>query len=440
MALALNDVGEVRFGGSDTNGGLWRLTGTGTDYSQQNSPQWAVTDAVANGTTTITSATASFTSAVVGNGAYINGAHYIVVGYTNSTTITVDRNVTTGSGLTLNIGGALASIGKAYSLNVTSSLPLMWYVKRDASNPYVLSTATAGAGGPLSGSNGGVFIGYDTNRSVGNTDTKPIIKAGVNTITWFNSRCTMYNLELDGDGKTGQTLSTNADQFIRCTFKQFTAGSLTSVGSFDYCYATNNSGKVFSGSCSYCVAYANTGTPFGADSCFRCASINNTGATTDGFSFASGGNGVIECCLSYGNGRHGIYLGAASRTCRAKNCILVNNGGYGLEMSANSLGASLNNAYRGNTSGQINKTANQQTIDLYGITLTADPFTNAAGLDFTLNNTAGGGALLRELGLFADLPGLSPANYFDLGPYGRQSTGGGGSTFISRGLQSGGRM
>ncbi len=58
MALSANTVWEVRGAtGAVTNGGGY-VTGSGTtDYSQQPGAQIAVVDAVANGTTTITSAT-----------------------------------------------------------------------------------------------------------------------------------------------------------------------------------------------------------------------------------------------------------------------------------------------------------------------------------------------------------------------------------------------
>ncbi len=49
------------------------------------------------------------------------------------------------------------------------------------------------------------------------------------------------------------------------------------------------------------------------------------------------------------------------------------------------------------------------------ITLTADPFTSAAGGDFSLNSTAGGGALLRALGYPSSFPGVSTSSYRDVG-------------------------
>src|SRR5579862_6029433 len=108
MALPSTTVFEVRPGaGSATNGGGFVPGSSGTDWSQQNGAQYSVADGVANGTTTVTSATANFGTDVVGNIACIGGAWYRIVSRTNATTIVVDRSITTATGLTLNIGGAL---------------------------------------------------------------------------------------------------------------------------------------------------------------------------------------------------------------------------------------------------------------------------------------------------------------------------------------------
>ena len=77
MALPAATVWEVRpTAGSDTNGGGFVAGASGTDYSQQNAANSAgsdisTTDVVATGVATITSATASFTSAIVGNVIYL---------------------------------------------------------------------------------------------------------------------------------------------------------------------------------------------------------------------------------------------------------------------------------------------------------------------------------------------------------------------------------
>src|ERR1041385_4429179 len=113
MSISALTVWEVRpTNGANTNGGGFVSGAAGTDYSQQNAKNTvgnniSTTDAVANGTTTITSATASFTSAIVGNIIYLQGGSgsltagwYQVTTFTNSTTIVVDRTVASGTGIT----------------------------------------------------------------------------------------------------------------------------------------------------------------------------------------------------------------------------------------------------------------------------------------------------------------------------------------------------
>ena len=135
-ALSGSTVLEIRTAGSDTNGGGF-VTGTsGTDMSQFDNKNAtsctscqsatvniSTTDAVTAVSTTVTSATANFSAAIVGNIIYLQGgtgpvtaAWYQVTGFTNSTTITVDRNVIVSTGVTMNIGGALASPGQAAAL------------------------------------------------------------------------------------------------------------------------------------------------------------------------------------------------------------------------------------------------------------------------------------------------------------------------------------
>lgn len=99
MALASTIGWEIRTSGVNTNGGGFKAGASGTDWTQQDSAQYAVTDAVTDGTTTITSASANFGTDVVGNVLYIQGGTgaiaagwYEIITRASSTTITVDRS------------------------------------------------------------------------------------------------------------------------------------------------------------------------------------------------------------------------------------------------------------------------------------------------------------------------------------------------------------
>jgi hypothetical protein len=76
------------------------------------------------------------------------------------------------------------------------------------------------------------------------------------------------------------------------------------------------------------------------------------------------------------------------------------------------------------TSGYQNNFANGVNL----VTLTADPFTNAAGGDFSLNTTAGGGALVRAAGFPGVYPGGTTTGYKDGGAAQHQDSGGGGGS------------
>jgi len=150
---------------------------------------------------------------------------------------------------------------------------------------------------------------------------------------------------------------------------------------------------------------------------------NNTGAASDGISLVSAWlcrNNVI-----YGNGRHGmscvqtytLALGAN----RIVNNIIMNNGGYGIAQPVAQTHGDVPwidyNAFYNNTSG-ARQNVNASPHD---VTLTGDPFTNAAGNDFSLNNVAGAGAACRNAGFPGALPGLAtPLGYADIGVYQHQ--------------------
>lgn len=74
----------------------------------------SVTDAVTNGTTTITSATGGFTAAMVGSVVYLSGPttekFVQVVSRTSANAIVVNTTVAAGTGITLRIGGALKQV------------------------------------------------------------------------------------------------------------------------------------------------------------------------------------------------------------------------------------------------------------------------------------------------------------------------------------------
>ena len=128
----------------------------------------------------------------------------------------------------------------------------------------------------------------------------------------------------------------------------------------------------------------------------RCIIAGNTGAS-DGI-YLSTWPVWIRNCTIYGNGRHGIYDPSYWILNTIVGNIITGNGGYGINaaiMTPSGQDARCDyNAFYNNTSGARN-------IVLAGdhdVTLTGDPFMNAAAGDFSLNSTAGAGAACRGAG------------------------------------------
>lgn len=115
MAINPTVTWRVRKSGNNANGGGFdsSISGSGTDYSQQDSAQLTLTDIACSNNTTITSAVGGFTSAMIGNAIWLTGggsiadAYFITArGSTNS--VTIDRAPGTISGGNGKVGGGWA--------------------------------------------------------------------------------------------------------------------------------------------------------------------------------------------------------------------------------------------------------------------------------------------------------------------------------------------
>ena len=425
LGLSGSTVWEVRVAGSDTNGGAFVTGASGTDMSQFNNANSAgcsscqsasanisTTDLVTAGTTTIVSATAAFTSAIVGNVVYITGgtgavaaSWYQVVTYTNATTVVVDRStgLTAGTGATINIGGALKTYGQLCgTVNATGGT-------NGTATAYFLN---AGSVFSVTSASGNVAngtcqitpqnfvlteIGYVSSRTAGNTDTSPTIQANVTSATMYttgtNQGITVpLNIAFDGNAQTG-TKFLNLNNFTGWngrsdTIKNFASASVftgNNASACLFCTITGNSVSVLAGAgmiLEYSVIYSNTATAVTSTSAQYILTFNNTGGSTDGIVV----NGTADHITSVGNGRHGINSGSGT----VQNSILQSNGGYGVNGSA----LSFTNACYLNTSGCIQTGYSSGTI-----TLSGDAFTNTAGNVYSLNNLAGQGASCRAIAL-----------------------------------------
>ncbi len=400
MALSGSTIWEVRTGGSDTNGGGFVAGASGTDWSQQDSPQYSVTDGVTAGSTTITSATANFGTDVVGNIIYVaggtgsvTGAWYQIVSRTNSTTIVVDRSagLTAGTGVTLKIGGALATPGLAGALMAVSGMGC--YIK---AGTYTLSTATPGSGGPVGLPNSVAFLyleGYELTRG-DRTGTRPILSWGAVSAPgaqtflfsgFINQNHVFSNLTADGNnvanvsgftfpspGRVVECVAQNCSQSGQCGYKSngsaHRCSAVNCAIGFDTvlsilaCTATGGSkGFYFYTTIADCIAYSCS---VGFDPS-PTAFMRHCTADSCSTGFNTSNRITYDSCLATNCSTAGFVV---STTTIALNCAGYNNLVH----------------YSGTT-----------PLSRGFVTLTADPYVSQSTADYRPNNTAGGGASLR---------------------------------------------
>jgi hypothetical protein len=435
LALPTNTVWEVRSLGSDTNGGGFIAGGAGFDYSQQNAANSgasdkSTTDAVANGTTTLTSATANFTANVVDNIIYLAGGSgsltagwYRVISRTNSTTITLDRTVAAGTGITMNIGGALATIGKP--LTIAAAIGgNKYFVKADGT--YQISANIVAGAGSYDGFGGvsGKIIGYSSSRTDGGRPTVQLITNTGLTAFEFASgggagwQLWNFNIDCNSLGTSTGVKICSYGFVYNVKVSNYTLAGIdvrsTTYPSVIDCEATGGTSAATGGICSDGASsiqrtwsHNNACTGFKLSTsayCMCCIASNNTGASSDGFSFDYGN--YFRDCISYQNGRDGLRGNGYGIGNSINACIMAKNTGYGLRDGSGQLPAVPwrdGNAYWSNTAGTRNgydDAANGTNVvspyvTAHDVILSADPFVNAASNDFALNSVTGGGAACR---------------------------------------------
>jgi hypothetical protein len=428
MSRNANTVWELRAAGADTNGGGFVTGASGTDWSQQDTPQYSVTDGVTAGSTTITSATAAFGTDVVGNILFVSGGTgsvvgdwYEIVSRTNATTIVVDRatGLTAGTGVTLKIGGALATWAKLWALMSAGNNS---YVK----GSFTITTAVliSFSAGVATGSFGSLVQGYTTTRGDTGQATLTTATNSIDLIAFtltygilFKNLLFSSTAGTRGDGiKAKSGNNTAAIGFDRCTFDGF---SRHIVGNFsvDWMFVS-----LMLRNCELKNAVSDGGRNSGFTSMVGCYIHNNGGV---GWRHASGGASAglcVESCIFKSNTSDGLLLdssdaptASSSGAATIRNCAFTDNGAAGLNRDVNANGVLLleNNIYYANTTfgwtstsaatllmGGTNAFGANTTaarganaVALPGdISLSADPFTNRAGGDFSLSTGSAGAA------------------------------------------------
>lgn len=452
MALSANTVWEVRTTGSSTNGGGY-VSG-GTDWSQQDAAQYSVTDGVTAGTTTITSATANFGTDVVGNLIYVSGgtgsvaaARYQIISRTNATTIVVDRStgLTAGTGVTLKIGGAVDHPNIVIPIMVSYNIVWIKTGTYDFSTGVTVATATY----PYK------IEGYNSTRGDGTAASVTLrATAAITMITGSNggtaqSDMHVYrNLTLDGNSDTGTNATTigstgtgTLTAFINVIIKNWSGngingGSSTYPNVYGHNLEIYGCNKGISGASACTLNVMLYGCSIHDNTSHGVEQISGQGLTVVGCLFYdNGGSGLvytgrlslIQNCTAYNNTSHGFHNSASGWNLSwIRNCVSYGNGAKGFSKTGSTNEWMFNCAAAGNTTGQIDHSTAYQ-INCITTDLTGNPFTNAPSGDFSLNNTAGQGAILRAAGFPGVFPDGTTTGYLDIGAAQHQDSGGGSS-------------
>lgn len=328
---------------------------------------------------------------------------------------------------------------------------------QNAGSDYVL-TATIAITAALKGdtTNGrNKIVGYTT--TPGARDGRPKITSATNSVNLFtlndNDYWEFVHLELTHTASTrgncfnaGTSTSTplyftdlivdgvltfmgstfySATSLINCVIRNTTSTSqaftVRMTGDFYGCYIHDNAGDGIRGGSAVVTRIS----LFSSIVAYNAGIGVNGGGTSSSYLLRIDNSTVAE------NTGDGIDVPANSSTTvlEISNNIIYGNSGEGLDQNdEQSIVEAVtllfqNNAWGSNTGGNYSGIS----AGVGDVTLSADPFTNAGSRDFSLNNTAGGGAAVRELA-FPTSFGSTTTSYRDIGASQHQDTGGGSSS------------
>lgn len=461
MALSTSTAWEIRPStGLDTNGGGFVAGASGTDWSTANPAQYLLTNGQTQGTTVIL--TSSAAADMVGNIAYITGgtgsvvaAWYQIISVSVGVSITVDRStgLTAGTGTTINIGGSLQTLPTVLLINTSGN---KIFVKAEAT---ITTTATitlsvAGPNPPSRAAPPTRLIGYTTTRTdKGRVAITLSTNTGLTALSCAVAGWWIDNFVIDCASlgtSTGISATGNYNRVNNCKVSNFTTIGIAATGASSLLIASeitagtsaaSEAVNIGAADCRYCYVHDNVcpGILGGSGGVIeRNLIANNSGATSDGIIVATLVR-IIKNTI-YKSGRDGIRNTGLSilpdlvirGNILAKNVWGINiSGGTGLFADTQWDG----NAFWSNSSGTRNNMddvatnpidavspyVNTLDVVISGTDPTNDPFTAKGSGDFTLNATAGAGALLRGTAPPASFPGATGTSNEDFGCF--QSSG-----------------
>ncbi len=300
------------------------------------------------------------------------------------------------------------------------------------SNTYNMSNNSNASGGYVGGIGGGVtIVGYTVNRVPYNLDAnRPILQStGGNSYTLIamnGGSSSIHCLDFEnGNSNTGIVCFDDGGNFNsytwNCKFNGVSkAVAFSNTSTVKYCWinaCTGNpcmTGNATNGMVEDCVFTANTTCVFSATVVTRCIFYNN-GSSASGM--INNARHVESCLFHTTTANSSVCVkGCYSHT----NLIFWNN--------AATSAVAISPTVTDNTVEIVNCAFGSNTKDVTTgstfpgfkipskIVLSVDPCNSASTGDFSLNNTAGGGLLLRNLGFPTEFANGLTANYLDVGP------------------------
>ncbi len=242
----------------------------------------------------------------------------------------------------------------------------------------------------------------------------PIIDGGANFNITLGQYSQFINIHFTCAGNRATVVNKEYASMWRCLCENTHA---TGAGVFGFNGSANNDTHVYD--CDFSIS-SNSDTAIacrlGKSGAHGCRAWNDTNKNGRAFQTASNPCSFVDCicfnvtrafmvqaggvfidrCTAYGVGT-GVYMADATAPYMITDNIFYSISAYVFGGSDGAAAMMINNASGSVTSGQID-TANLGSVleEKDAITLTADPFVDAAGEDFRLNGVAGGGLLCRS--------------------------------------------
>lgn len=412
---------DIRATAADTNGGGYLTTGgASVNYSTQDAPQVVYTDLIIGVTTTqLTSVLNPVTTAHPGNIINITGGAGCTTGryYMASQaagTATMDRAVGTAASVcTGNLGGSVATVATANGFNV-------------AGNTLHIKSGTYTFTAKVTNTQNVTYQGYEVTQG-DYTGVRPLITTATNSTPLIESSTSavgdrilnILNINFSNTAATRDAaiLGTNsAKNYINvtaCNFDGF-QNALDNNNQATRGWAVSNveiKNSIQNGirmkednlSCSYCNIHNNGANGIDVLASDVTLSISNSiisDNTTAGINGSTGATYKLTLTDSTvaNNGVDGIRLttlsGGQQSTCNLSGSVIYGNAGIGVNAITTQLGFTCSGfytAYGSNSGGNFF----QVLQSLQQLNLSANPFQSAT--NYTPNNTAGGGALLRNI-------------------------------------------